>query len=813
MPTIADLMAAIDAVKRQGMSRVDTLGFWPGAAETAGYIGRGLARNVAGAGDLVADAMPGVGQARQLQRAAGVNPSLVDALTSLIGQGDTPVEKTAEVVGPPGGLLAKGLIAAKGAAPTLAALVAATKGAGKASDALGALPDGIRAVVRFGGKEFDGATHIEAIKKAAAEGLVDLNAPKLNRDMGDTIDLFRVPGKGVRTRDEVGALYDGAKRTEDLRAGEAARQAEADAPVATTVESVPSGKAGDYIDKGVGRSKTVVGTTGKSVGAPPGVTPADEQAIIDRYKANMMTGVEGRTWYEDQSKDLIARSGGDIPMADELASNLGIVSARNSVGGNATGSAKAAVQNATGTPISGIGLGKDKKLEDLFAGNEAYSGPKTDPFKDQLAIAYAPERQGRGVNDMHEAEAMGFAKGQSLSPQNHAWMDDIRDRAIAQANAEKLGGFSDWNTGNAQASNWVGKRINEGVVKPEDAGKIYADYWKKDPEAFATFEGQTGNAPGLNHLPESLNKSNDELEAALGGAWRNAYGGDILHTRAGFYPNPTQPAWGRYQGQSVPAEASTPFLAREKGGGDIIEPQQEALRTIEAVRAPFSAQNAGAVHWITDSKAPERTGAMISLPPEQRTSDMMKLLGDKFEGMGYDVASNPEGMTVAQFPGNEAAPPLGTTMAKAIAQALQEQGITGASARYGKAGSQYVDYSDLWGAPGKSPVTNAMLDQLDKTPLTRDALEHQDVRDAVGALNPRDQTLSESGWGPLNEKLMHLRDVFAKEGWAGVRREAAAGTVPAAMLMDPSIRAQITMQQQPDQSAAVPATQDSSPAY
>jgi len=239
MPTLSGLLAAIeDARQRAGSYVADAAeqvrdNPWQ---DTAKNVGRGVA---VGAGQL-ADMNP-------FQAQGNSGSMLADALKSALGWGDTPVENITSLAGPPIKTAAAGAAKvagmAKAGAPTLAMLLHAAQGGGRAADALGELPDGIRAVVRFGGKEFDGATHIEAMKKAAAAGLLDLKAPKLNREMGDTIDLFSVPGKGILTRDEVGALYDGAKRTEDLRAGEAARQAEADAPV-TTKESVPSGAAG-----------------------------------------------------------------------------------------------------------------------------------------------------------------------------------------------------------------------------------------------------------------------------------------------------------------------------------------------------------------------------------------------------------------------------------------------------------------------------------------------------------------------------------------------------------------------------------------
>jgi hypothetical protein len=75
------------------------------------------------------------------------------------------------------------------------------------------------AVVRFGGKEYEGATHIEAIKKAIADGVPTekkpsgVVVPKLGE--GDSINLFRTREGKTITRDDAETLV-GAKRTEDM---------------------------------------------------------------------------------------------------------------------------------------------------------------------------------------------------------------------------------------------------------------------------------------------------------------------------------------------------------------------------------------------------------------------------------------------------------------------------------------------------------------------------------------------------------------------------------------------------------------------
>lgn len=72
------------------------------------------------------------------------------------------------------------------------------------------------AVVRFGGKEYDGPNHFLAIQKAIKDGTVpkDENG-KVKLGKGDTINLFRTRDGKIISRDEAGKLT-GAKRTEEM---------------------------------------------------------------------------------------------------------------------------------------------------------------------------------------------------------------------------------------------------------------------------------------------------------------------------------------------------------------------------------------------------------------------------------------------------------------------------------------------------------------------------------------------------------------------------------------------------------------------
>jgi len=73
------------------------------------------------------------------------------------------------------------------------------------------------AVVRMGGKEYEAPNHVLALKQAMAEGMVPKDAQgRVKLNPGDTANLFKLKDGRIVTRDEVGEMMGGAKRTEDI---------------------------------------------------------------------------------------------------------------------------------------------------------------------------------------------------------------------------------------------------------------------------------------------------------------------------------------------------------------------------------------------------------------------------------------------------------------------------------------------------------------------------------------------------------------------------------------------------------------------
>ena len=572
-------------------------------------------------------------------------------------------------------------------------------------------------------------------------------------------------------------------------------QAMSNAPTPLAFAALPAavvrgGKAVVAAEKAaeVARSRRRVGTTGQYVGAPPGVdSPQKLGAMVADYVRAMQEGLPGRTFYRDSSADILARTGRDPNEADLFAQNLAVLSRSNNVGGNTSMSVKGHVQAVTGDPVrTGRFPSKDSPpLQAMYDNNVVeYAGHKRDPFATQLGVAWAPERIGRGVNDMHEAELMGYPSGKVGGATQHAFMDEVRARSIEKANREKLGGFQDWDTGTAQAAAWTGNKIRRGDLSPGDAAKSYADYMPLH-EANATYEAVS--SPVTGHLQGLLTAPFEQRLAYTmdpRGTWNTtASGRDAGYTAARMLPGETVAATGRFKDTANPAFVARPVVGTETlpdGTRAMTEGSKRALSAVEAARAYFDAQEAGAWHKIMPAKsAADYTGAQINFG-RQLTRQDIETIAPIFEAKGYYLASAPDGMTVIA---NDATK-TGKAFADEVRQLLKDNkgAFAGSKVELGRIESDYIDYADAW-SQGKGAVTNAMLRQMDQAPQTRALLENSSAyRTAVMSRNARDVDAAAKGLGVARQDVLRAREIFSKEGWEGLRKAAKAGTVPAIML-------------------------------
>jgi hypothetical protein len=397
---------------------------------------------------------------------------------------------------------------------------------------------------------------------------------------------------------------------------------------------------------------------------------------------------------------------------------------------------------------------------------------------------------------MHEAEIIGYPTGKVGGATQHAFMDDVRAKAIERANKTKLGGFEDWNTGNAQAAAWSGNKIRRGEIKPGEGAKSYADYFPLH-EANATYEAVTGKS--ANHLPGLLDAPYETRQAFTmdpRGSWDTSPSGrDVGYTAARLLPGETATnTVGRFEGSANPAIVSRPVVATETLDAKLpterramTESSQKALTAVEAARAYWDAQDAGAWHKIMPAKsAADYRGAYLDFGRPFTKADM-EAIAPLFEANNYYLGSAPNGVTVMARPANPDWNDKGTKLGKDFADEVRgtikanKPLFQGANVDFGALASDYVDLaSGRQAGPGGG--AKVMLEKLDAAPKTRGLLEDSPAyREAVVARSARDL---DPKWnaGPTDPRMILAREIFKKEGWEGIRRAAAAGTIPAALL-------------------------------
>ena len=549
----------------------------------------------------------------------------------------------------------------------------------------------------------------------------------------------------------------------------------------------------------VGRVNRRIGTTGQYVGAPPGVnSPQALGAMVTNYAKGMEEGLPGRNFYTDSSKDIWARTGHDPVQADMLSQNLALLSRANNVGGNTSMSAKGHIQAMTGDPVAtGRFPSSDSPpLQEMYdTGAAEYGGHKREPFATQLGVEWAPERVGRGVNDMHEAELMGYPSGVVGGATQHAFMDEVRARAIERANKAALGGFTDWGTGNAQAAAWTGNKIRRGDLQPGDVARSYADFLPLH-EANATYEAVS--SPTIGHLKELLTAPLEERQAYTRdprGSWDTSPSGrDIGYTAAGMLPGETVPTTGRFGGDVSPASVARPVVGTQMQAARVLPdgtnvPKQrvmtpgsvKGMNAVEAARAYFDAQEAGAWHKVMPAaNASQYSAVGLDFGRPFSTADM-KAIAPLFEAKGYYLASAPNGITVLANDGT----PMGQAFASDVRQIMKSNkgAFTGAKTEFGRGESGYIDYGQAAQSGKPGAITNEMLKHVLTAPEVAAKLEGSpQYRSTVQARNARDVDAAAKGYGVSRVDYMRARDIFAKDGWAGLKKAAAAGTVPAVLL-------------------------------
>lgn len=222
-----------------------------------------------------------------------------------------------------------------------------------------------------------------------------------------------------------------------------------------------------------------VAKLGRIPGAPPHVTDATGEAqALEHYLGLVLYGAPAGAWYDDESARMLAMAGNRPGVADRVAGGFGVISANNSLPGNAVGGARGWNQAAMGAPVNTQTGANDRKFEQIFQGMVARLGPKIDPYIGHLRTRWnTGAARNRSVHDVWDMRAWSYPERmKSAGTAQHRWMDKMTVEAVAEANRRALGGKTDWNEKSLQAAAWTALKAEELGVSAADLAHGYKPY-------------------------------------------------------------------------------------------------------------------------------------------------------------------------------------------------------------------------------------------------------------------------------------------------------------------------------------------------
>jgi hypothetical protein len=210
-----------------------------------------------------------------------------------------------------------------------------------------------------------------------------------------------------------------------------------------------------------------VGTTGKYVGAPEGVTTPQRLAALTRSITKLTEeGEFGRFWYERSGRQILDLTGGNKEDAEKIIQAIAITSARTPVASNFDFALQAYYQWKNGEPVR-TGMfpaAMGKKLQKMFDG-EDWAGRKTNNFYNNLMREVDPSKVQGVTTDLWMMRAFGFDTDAPTGAQ-YGFVENETKRI-----AKSLG----WEPQQVQAAIWVALKSrmeNAGVKQAVEAKSI-----------------------------------------------------------------------------------------------------------------------------------------------------------------------------------------------------------------------------------------------------------------------------------------------------------------------------------------------------
>jgi hypothetical protein len=555
-------------------------------------------------------------------------------------------------------------------------------------------------------------------------------------------------------------------------------------------------------------------------GAPLGVTNAtDEARAEDDYMQLATQGIPGRLWYDKGGLAMLFHVGDNPEAAREFAALHSITSPNTDFGVNSGFAIKGHNQRIAGDPIQTgqYPAAMSKEIDKVYGGtSDILANLKRGPFFDALSrrggfgTATTPLRP---TNDIWQAEAWGYAHRdgtpirKGFGPKQHAWMDRMTQAAVDRANAEALGGYTDWTADRLQAAAWFGARQRAALQLGERVPP-YADFATGLERNYAQGSRESLPSPSTGHLGAGLEHG---ITAPENEAWRqvldqgtydithDAEGRDKIAKGLGLLTGPSVRGPGAYEGTVAPGVQTQVSLGTQKfpvpdtkGEYTTLDASSEKnLRAAESAYAlNFGQGAAGGGRFFGRDFSPVavRNALQVTLgrvPTQDEFSQVIALLAQA--GVGGDVAEifKPGGYVMKDIgaqgtlrPNVEQAMRQAATTVHGADVAIEPGRYAGIMSHPAEGEPEGILLND-WSQPGQqfgqryyAPL-EPYREPFDQTmpDIARDSLRF-------------DRILHEASGGKFEAapNLTEVRQVMANEGYAGLERLARKWGISAVLL-------------------------------
>jgi hypothetical protein len=438
----------------------------------------------------------------------------------------------------------------------------------------------------------------------------------------------------------------------------------------------------------------------------------------------------------------------------------------------------------------------------------AVVGPKTGVYYRQGNPTLKPTHT--GTNDIFHARALGFWEkdkktgkrkdwSSGLSPQQHAYMDGETLLAVDRANAQKLGGKSDWTAHQVQAAAWVaakGRSLAKQRPKAmgggrglEEAAKGYGDFLP-DYTAHTPIDEIPGRATG--HLPQLIDATPEE-KAAYTLGWGDEAGRDILPSAQGMLVRPSKPATGTYtsstgQFETGPINVGRPLVSLDPKTKGARARDMEILRSQGLLRAIGDAQEMAGSNFATSRGAKgSMQGLRIPLdrPISGKEAEELSRVAGAESLWPSDTG---EGVILGPFNPKSRGNALRRAMSKKGGLSERIEGVVGAKPELARVQSTMEDLSPLWKESGENIDVAPLTEKLLSAPGVQKLVDSPRVRDAFAQRYARDLEFAKRGF-PVNEKVQNFRHIIATGGYDALVKSLKAGVpLPAVAFMLSELR-------------------------